>query len=409
MHHNRGLILACGGLATAAIAAACWISEPGQPHRERDLAEMRRDFADLPDVAVPATNSTESAAVSAGSAAGRSAELTGGSAPPNEEQPVLQLISSTSETSASPLEQLFPSHAAESAEAQLTVAQVAELIDVEFPQAERELKAVWSESLAGLTAVDVSEILGHKKRSGAGLALRSMATSTFLQPDFEIFPEATSSPAAGTLQPDLRVLLISNLRNAWTPGFRANIPLTDPLSADSHQSAFVHGVIRDFSAGRTISSPHPLHVAIRDSGEGMFLMADGRLTRRGNFCVLQDQTLGLQLADGSLAVAGSPQIIVPQQQVSIDLHGQILVRDSAGQTVAGRISVMIPQDTSGLQSEDGVLFEVQDSSALTSVAADKLLLSPRTLEMSNVDVAECEQRLRWQAGDGTVSSGSGGE
>lgn len=406
MHQNQGLIVAGCSMLGLAVAAACWISEPSQLDNEHNLSGFQGEFAIPAEAVGSAADRIVPAPVVSGSVDDNSARTLKASEQDNQ-QPLMQLISAGSESFPSAPGELFRTSVAESALSLLTVEDVRALIDVQFPEAEQELRAVWAESLAGMSGADVAEILEHRKRTGASLAMISAGTSSFLQPDFEIFPEAAGPSAVAASTADLRALLITNLRNAWTPGFRASIPLTDAVSGNSGEFVHVHGVIRNFSAGRTIPSPDPLHVAIRDSGAGMFLMSDGRLTRRGNFCVLADRTLGLELAEGPLSIQSSPQITVPLHQVSIDRHGQILIRDSAGETVAGQISVVLPSDVAGLRSEDGVLFTIPDSTQITTVAVDRAELSLWTIEISNVDVGEYEQRLRWQTGNVTDSGETG--
>ncbi len=274
-----------------------------------------------------------------------------------------------------------------------------QLIRRMIPTADDATVAVWAESYRGMDLSEVEFILEQKR-----LHEPSLLTGTSLSSD--VMPlESKSSNAQGTTS--LVQAIESNLREVQTVGYRRITVLTEPLAGSfdaASQRDDLSREFRCFDKGRIISSPVSTHVAIAsDSRDEMFLLENNRLTRRGDFRRLSDETFGLSVAGQEFRIDGSPTNIDSATRLRISESGEILASGSGSESALGRLTVVKVTDLSTLTTADGVIFECHpvpvgsssdapDQSAVFEKVANVRVVTG-SLELSNVNVTE-ELQLR---------------
>jgi flagellar basal-body rod protein FlgF len=187
----------------------------------------------------------------------------------------------------------------------------------------------------------------------------------------------------------------SNMANAQTTGFRAEVLAAAPLTLKGPQlearamtQAEVRGAL--MTAGTMIATGRPLDVAMQ--GEALLAVQapDGSeaYTRRGDLSV---SPAGLLVNGEGFAVLGDggPISLPPGSVASIAEDGAVLTRDpaspDAAPTQVGRIKLASPAGSSIAKGIDG-LFRVGGGGILPADAEARL--APGTLEQSNVKPSE---------------------
>ena len=267
-------------------------------------------------------------------------------------------------------------------------AAILKLIQGQFPDTDAEVAAVWAETFGEMDPDEIRFILEQKRRISTELG------SAVTLPPLDTSPIPIAEPLSSTPESSINAaacMVQRNLQSAWSLGYcRMAVCLeasNDPesLSADETRHLPVTS-FRCFESGPLIQSPIPTHVALTKSSSTMFRMDAGRLTRRGDFCLLRNRRLGIVTRSGELACAESMPIPEDAINIRVATSGLVQYQNAAGETCeAGRISVCSVINPAELQSEDGVIFESQnvDNPVLHVDSAD--FLQPNTLEQSNVD------------------------
>lgn len=265
---------------------------------------------------------------------------------------------------------------------------IRKLIQRQFPDTDAEVAEIWAETFGEMDPDEIRFILEQKRRISTELG--SAVTLPPLYPSPVPIAEPLNSTPESAINASVRMVQ-RNLQSAWSLGYcRMAVYLeaiNDPqlLSADETCHLPVTS-FRCFESGALIQSPIPTHVALTKSNSTMFRMDAGRLTRRGDFCLLSSRRLGIVTREGELACAES--LPIPEEAINIRVskNGLVQYQNAAGETCeAGRISVCSVTNPAELQSEDGVIFKSQsaDNPVLQVDYAD--LLQPNALEQSNVD------------------------
>ena len=128
----------------------------------------------------------------------------------------------------------------------------------------------------------------------------------------------------------------NNIANAQTPGFRADMAVTQALwlqgaEADARAPASEEVIAADMTAGTTTATGRPLDVAA--SGDAMFVVQSGEgeeaYTRRGDFQVSPSGLL--TTGDGHPVMGGGgPITLPPADAISIDAQGRISIVPAGG-------------------------------------------------------------------------------
>ncbi len=190
-------------------------------------------------------------------------------------------------------------------------------------------------------------------------------------------------------------MIASNMANAQTIGFRAEIMRATPmtlkgpsLESRAMTDASVHGAI--MTAGAMTPTGRALDVALQGDALLTVQAADGTeaYTRRGDLSVSPN---GLLVNGEGYAVMndGGPISIPPGSDVSIAEDGAILVRDAANPEAPpqqiDRLKLANWRGTDIAKGLDG-LFRVTGGGVLPADADARL--APATLEQSNVRPSE---------------------
>ena len=186
-------------------------------------------------------------------------------------------------------------------------------------------------------------------------------------------------------------IIASNMANAQTTGFRAEMIATTPvtlngpsLQARAMTQSEVHG--SDMHAGTISSTGNPLDIAVNGNDLIAVSAPDGSeaYTRRGDLTV--SATGVLQNGEGLAVIGGSGPITVPAgANVSIGQDGSVLVASATpGQPpqAIDKIKLASPDGTPIAKNLDG-LFVVVGGGALP--ADDAATAQPASLEQSNVN------------------------
>jgi flagellar basal-body rod protein FlgF len=194
---------------------------------------------------------------------------------------------------------------------------------------------------------------------------------------------------------DRQRVIASNMANAQTTGFRAEVLAARPLTLKGPQleaRAMTHAEVRGarMTAGAMIATGRPLDVAMQ--GEALLAVQapDGSeaYTRRGDLAV---SPAGLLVNGEGFAVLGDggPISLPPGGQVSLAEDGGVLLRDpatpEAPPTLVGRIKLASPAGSEIAKGLDG-LFRVIGGGILPTDAEARVTTA--TLEQSNVKTTE---------------------
>ncbi|MFM7057525.1 MAG: hypothetical protein ACKO2P_11455 [Planctomycetota bacterium] len=267
------------------------------------------------------------------------------------------------------------------------------LIRQAFPDADATTVNVWAETFQGLSPVEIHDILEQKKLLSGSL-------------DSSFFPGLGSREPIGMAvrSPDIREqerqICRQNLRHAWAVGYRRRLMLPgvpgnchpEPTGAAAVTATGQDFI--DFSSGRQVRSPQPLHVAFAASPLHMFLLEDGRLTRRGDFSILPTLQPGLMTASGPGPLRGAPRIEDRERRLRVSETGELQAAvEGDSWSVIGRLTAVEVLRPELLTTDDGVHFQATAPEAWRELLPEEIRLLPGTLELSNVNSAEELQRL----------------
>lgn len=167
-----------------------------------------------------------------------------------------------------------------------------------------------------------------------------------------------------------------NLRNSMTVGYRDQLAIN--IVSAGLPTTTEQLTLPRLTCGPLLNTGDPLHLALETPGLVFFLLEDGRLTRNGSFCRMEDGRLGLKASPGYVALHESP-ILSEDTVYSISSNGQVVAR-GADQPV-GTIHV-VTVAAGKLTSDDGVYFRTTGDVS----PATEFQLKSTALELSNVDV-----------------------
>lgn len=190
-------------------------------------------------------------------------------------------------------------------------------------------------------------------------------------------------------------VIASNMANAQTPGFRAEIMAHSPLTIEARtievrafNAAEVLGA--DMNQGAMIATGRALDVAV--AGEGLIAVqaSDGgeAYTRRGD---LELSPSGLLITGDGVPVLGDggPVAVPPGAKISIGPDGAVLAANPADPAAPPvQIDRIKLASWRGSQIEKGLdgLFRVREGGVLPADPEARLI--PETLEQSNVKPAQ---------------------
>lgn len=275
-----------------------------------------------------------------------------------------------------------------------------------FPDADDTTISAWAETFAGMSDTEIRDILEQKRTFSGSLDsifTPGLRTAAGVQPSPEVpsHPETVrQQSASSTARNDERRASALNLKNAWTVGYRRRLILPAVQTAAPGSEPAAPLDFTDFSSGRCLKSPYPLHAAIVGNPLQMFLLEGNLITRRGDFTRLADGRIGLHTAAGDKALKGSLLPIDPlpeNVQLRVLEHGELQWLSEDGSWIGcGRVTVVEVLRAELLTTADGVLFEAQQPDNVWRLLPDGAsYLQPQCLEVSNVDAAE--ELLRLQA------------
>lgn len=190
-------------------------------------------------------------------------------------------------------------------------------------------------------------------------------------------------------------VLASNMANAQTIGFRAEMLYSTPVTLDGpslEARAMTEGEVRgaDMSMGAFTETGRSLDVAIVNDAFLAVQAADGSevYTRRGDLSI--SATGILENGDGRPVIgSGGPISIPPGGEITISPDGSIEVRDADNPTqapaVIDRLKLASPQGTTLAKGLDG-LFRVVGGGALPT--DETATVQSGSLEQSNVKPSE---------------------
>ncbi|MFO0427232.1 MAG: hypothetical protein ACK526_11765 [Planctomyces sp.] len=299
-------------------------------------------------------------------------------------------------------------------------ADLSQVIDQLAPDASPDERQVWLEEFAELSAEELVFFLQQRKTSGSGSLLSGLKAENLddlkessVQPDPLKLVSLTQASESLDLKPKAVEEFFSiaeqsvraNLLNSNVPGYRAAVTLQSPgwpnteSSGDSKVSDSSNlRQVRQLKRGSLIHSGDPLHVALPDHPGLMFCLADGRLTRRGDF---QNTESGLILTGGGNSTqpagttVGDGEKIFSEKDalssvVRITSSGEVMSRDNDGKEFsAGRLKIVELRHPQNLKTSDGVFFVMADAEdVLRELSPGEITLTERCFESSNVTASE---------------------
>jgi flagellar basal-body rod protein FlgG len=310
------------------------------------------------------------------------------------------------------------------------------LIDAEMGAISDQDREVWEDVLRGLPAEDALGILRMWQRFGQGAAghkprLPAVSSPSGLPPLVPRDNAATFVPGSRTVptphggassdpvRADLlraRAILVNNLLNADSPGFRRTEPVFADLSPGDSESADagqapargritipigvqLSGQRLDLTEGTFQFTGGPFDLAIE--GDGFFIVGetDQRYyTRCGRFRINSARRLVLMTAEKEFVL--EPEIVVPANAsgVFVDSNGNVSATPAANQPVPlGRITLARFLDPTALIPAGRCLLSAGPSAGPMRRAAagdDAGIIRQGHLESSNVDRDRERERVR---------------
>jgi flagellar basal-body rod protein FlgG len=303
------------------------------------------------------------------------------------------------------------------------------LIDAEMGNISDQDREVWEDVLRGLPAEDALGILRMWQRFGQGAAgdkpglpavsspsglppLAPRDNSATFAPGSRTAPPRHAAAAADPVRADLlraRAILVNNLLNADSPGFRRTEPLFVDLrpadakgvveSQQSEPGILWAGQRLDLSEGKSQRTGGPFDLAIQ--GDGFFIVREaGRqyYTRCGRFRISADRRLVLPIGGSELLL--DPEIVIPGDAVDVfvDSGGNVSAKTPSTNQPArlGRISLARFLDPTRLFPSGRCLLDAGPSAGVMRRAApgdDAGNIMQGHLESSNVDRDQERARL----------------
>jgi flagellar basal-body rod protein FlgG len=309
------------------------------------------------------------------------------------------------------------------------------LIDAEMGNISDQDREVWEDVLRGLPAEDALGILRMWQRFGQGAAgdrpglpatlpsglppLVPRDNSTTFVPGSRTAPTPLAGAAGAPVRADLlraRAILLNNLLNADSPGFRRTEPVFADLSPGDSETAGAgqapargritvpigvqwSGQRLDLTEGTYQFTGGPFDLAV--DGDGFFIVGDADqryYTRCGRFRINSARRLVLMAAEKELVL--EPEIVVPANAsgVSVDTNGSVSATPSANQPIAlGRITLARFLDPTALVPAGRCLLSAGPSAGPMRRAAageDAGIIRQGHLESSNVDRDRERDRVR---------------
>lgn len=187
-------------------------------------------------------------------------------------------------------------------------------------------------------------------------------------------------------------IITNNLANVNTPGFRADLESVKqvPVHLKGIQSRIYSTHDKsysDFTYGATVDTGRDLDAAI--SGEGFFAIQNKNgqegYTRAGNF-IIQDGFI--KTAEGERVMGTNGPINVgPAQRINFGNDGTVmaLLPGNSTYVTIGRLKLTNPPLNELTKGADGLFYLAGTNSAPLN---DKVQLTPRALEGSNVNTVE---------------------
>ncbi len=277
-------------------------------------------------------------------------------------------------------------------------------IDRLMPHANAEERQIWFEELRNLPVNAVEDLLRLRKESNVTTPLQS-PTTAFDPIECEVIGNHTIRMLVHE-----RWLLLHNLLNAETPGYRALRSQRTPLPFEVVEASWdgfpdaVHWHARrlDLRPGELEITDRALDVAI--VGEGWFVVenqqASAGYTRNGALQLNDARELALPSSDGIRPLL--PKITIPEStaQIFIDANGKIYGASEAGsfdtEQPLGQILLARFFDDSALElKKDGLYYPTKAAGAMERRVPGEQIgtLRAGSLERSNVNRSEQEQSL----------------
>jgi len=278
------------------------------------------------------------------------------------------------------------------------------LIDAELRDATPQQREVWSDVLGGLPPEDALGILQLWRSLGTppSAALGSYPTR-LKQPPAPADGEAPGPGPASAANDDetalraWRTILLGNLLNAQTVGFRRIEPLlSDRRAGTGPVGVRLTGTRIDPSQGEIVETGRSLDVALE--GTGFFIVLDEDrevFTRCGRLELDGERRLSVRAGDKVLPL--HPEIRLPKdvQAIEVKNNGEVSITVASGAaTSVGRIRTATFLDAHALQPLGaGLLADTAGSGAAHGDPSGQCIVVQRALEQSNVDPDEEQQQL----------------
>jgi flagellar basal body rod protein FlgF len=294
-------------------------------------------------------------------------------------------------------------------------ADLSQVIDQLAPDASPDERQVWLEEFAELSAEELVFFLQQRKASGSSSLFAGSKAQILNESSDQPDPLKLVSLTQGSDSVDVNLKasqeffsiaeqsVRANLLNRSVPGYRAAVTLQSPgwLNAESSGDCIVSDSsnlrqVRQLKRGSLIHSGDPLHVALPDHPGLMFCLADGRLTRRGDFqntesgLILTGGGNSTQPADTTVSEKAVSENDALRSVVRITSSGEMMSRDSEGKEFsAGRLKIVELRHPQNLKTSDGVFFVMADAEdVLRELSPEEIALTERCFESSNVTASE---------------------
>ncbi len=277
-------------------------------------------------------------------------------------------------------------------------ARVLQLITEYLPSLSAVEAEVWADEWATLTDADVCFMLEQRKMLLGRQPLMSLPKLPESLGESNYESESTASGLESVIS-----TIRTNLTCSHCPGYRRQCVVITPSSV-TVCSGFRVQTVTDFSVAKRMYSGNPMHAALPDDPQMMFVLAgfeqDGHetdatiesctvLTRKGDFEVLSDGRLGLRMGNRQLVLA--PEVRIPPEHGSSKIlaDGRVVCVSSDGaETILGLMPVAKVQRPDQLRTDDGIFFRMNPGGRLDIMVWEdfaKSALRVSEYELSNVD------------------------
>lgn len=272
-----------------------------------------------------------------------------------------------------------------------------QIIQNAWPGIDQATAEAWAIEMSGMSREDIEFLLEQRRAAGIRSFGSFLNGSELPKPapaksqgsvEMQSIP-SIEGPACPTSLQQAIAQSLRNLSGMNAIGYRRSVVFLTPCQGNGSSGtvfpSWTYSSVRDFKCGDLMQTFGPLHVALPQDPQYMFVLSDSLLTRRGDFTLLASGRLGLSSGADSYPVEGVEAVPAEAEFVSIEVTGAVMAKLKDGTTKSlGRIQIAQVAQPGCMTTEDGVFFHCP--AAQMEIVGERAVVSLQTgfVETANV-------------------------